>query len=122
MGTSSNTLLLIGYLQFVPIQFKSLTLHLKHQQIKMVVETYSDKEVAVGTCEMAPEMFQEAIKITKDAIALPTNAEAAKKIKSCFEESMEVIGWQLLVKVMDSSLRIKQKTLLISSLERQSRL
>merc|ERR1711936_366817 len=86
MGTSSSTLLLIGYLQFVPIQFKSLIWHLKHQKIKMVVETYSDKEVAVGTCEMAPEMFQEAIKITKDAIALPTNAEAAKKIKSCFGE------------------------------------
>ena len=52
----------------------------------MVVETYSDKEVAVGTCEMAPEMFQEAIKITKEAIALPTNADAAKKIKSSFDE------------------------------------
>ena len=37
----------------------------------MVVETYSDKEVAVGTCEMTPEMFQEAIKITKEVIALP---------------------------------------------------
>ena len=52
----------------------------------MVVETYSDKEVAVGVCEMAPEMFQEAIKITKEAISLPTNAEAAKKIKSDFDE------------------------------------
>ena len=63
----------------------------------MVVETYSDKEVAVGTCEMAPEMFQEAIKITKEAIALPTNAEAAKKIKSCFDEKyggnwMAIVG------------------------------
>ena len=63
----------------------------------MVVETYSDKEVAVGTCEMAPEMFQEAIKITKEAIALPTNADAAKKIKSSFDEKyggnwMAVVG------------------------------
>ena len=32
----------------------------------------NNKEVAVGTCEMAPEMFQEAIKITKEVIALPT--------------------------------------------------
>ena len=51
----------------------------------MVVETYSDKEVAVGTCEMSPEMFQAAIKITKEAIG-GTSAEAAKKIKSCFDE------------------------------------
>ena len=58
----------------------------KQQQINMVVETYSDKEVAVGTCEMSPEMFQEAIKITKEAIGSPTSAEAAKKIKSCFDE------------------------------------
>merc|ERR1711909_44627 len=84
MGTSSSTLLLIGYLHFVPIQFKSLTLHLKHQQIKMVVETYSDKEVAVGTCEMAPEMFAEACK-------------AAKEIKDCFDEKyggnwMAIVG------------------------------
>ena len=34
----------------------------------MVVETYSDKEVAVGTCEMTPDMFNEAIKVTKEAI------------------------------------------------------
>ena len=52
----------------------------------MAVETYSDKEVAVGTCEMTPDMFNEAIKITKEAIALPTNAEAAKKIKEYFDE------------------------------------
>jgi hypothetical protein len=52
----------------------------------MVVETYSDKEVAVGSCEMSPDMFNEAIKITKEAIALPTNAEAAMKIKSSFDE------------------------------------
>ena len=63
----------------------------------MVVETYSDKEVAVGVCEMAPEMFQEAIKITKEAISLPTNAEAAKKIKSGFDEKyggnwMAIVG------------------------------
>ena len=51
----------------------------------MVVETYSDKEVAVGVCEMAPEMFQEAIKITKEFISLPV-AEAAKKIKGGFDE------------------------------------
>merc|ERR1711910_271026 len=64
---------------------------------KMVVETYSDKEVAVGTCEMTPEMFQEAIKITKEAITCPTNAEAAKKIKSSFDEKyggnwMAIVG------------------------------
>ena len=47
----------------------------------MVVETYSDKEVAVGTCEMSHDMYNEAIKITKEAIALPTNADAAMKIK-----------------------------------------
>ena len=63
----------------------------------MVVETYSDKEVAVETCEMAPEMFQEAIKITKEAIALPSNAHAAKKIKSSFDEKyggnwMAIVG------------------------------
>ena len=63
----------------------------------MVVETYSDKEVAVGVCEMAPEMFQEAIKITKEAISLPTNGEAAKKIKGDFDEKyggnwMAIVG------------------------------
>ena len=63
----------------------------------MVVETYSDKEVAVGVCEMAPEMFQDAIKITKEATSLPTNAEAAKKIKSDFDEKyggnwMAIVG------------------------------
>ena len=51
----------------------------------MVVETYSDKEVAVGVCEMAPEMFQEAIKITKEHISAPV-ADAAKKIKAGFDE------------------------------------
>merc|ERR1711894_338055 len=55
------------------------------------------KEVAVGTCEMTPEMFQEAIKITKEAITCPTNAEAAKKIKSSFDEKyggnwMAIVG------------------------------
>merc|ERR1712080_646344 len=64
---------------------------------KMVVETYSDKEVAVGTCEMSPDMFNEAIKVTKEAIALPTNAEAAMKIKSYFDEKyggnwMAIVG------------------------------
>ena len=52
----------------------------------MVVETYSDKEVAVGTCEMAPEMLQEDYKTNKKDIALPTNADAAKKIKSSYDE------------------------------------
>ena len=51
----------------------------------MVVETYSDKEVAVGTCEMSPEMFQEAIKVTKENIGA-SSAEAAKKIKASFDE------------------------------------
>merc|ERR1711890_113648 len=37
-------------------------------------------------------------------------------------KSMEAIGWQLLVKAMDSSLLIKQKTLLTFSLEKLSRL
>ena len=50
----------------------------------MVVETYSDKEVAVGTCEMSPEMFQEAIKVTKEHIGA-TSAEDAKKIQSSFD-------------------------------------
>jgi len=63
----------------------------------MVVETYSDKEVAVGTCEMSPDMFNEAIKVTKEAIALPTNAEAAMKIKGYFDEKyggnwMAIVG------------------------------
>merc|ERR1711899_305848 len=53
---------------------------------KMVVETYSDKEVAVGTCEMSPEMFNEAVKITKDNIGAPTNSECASKIKAAFDE------------------------------------
>ena len=53
---------------------------------KMVVETYSDKEVAVGTCEMSPEMFNEAVKITKENIGAPTNAECASKIKAAFDE------------------------------------
>merc|ERR1712141_599029 len=47
---------------------------------------YSDKEVAVGTCEMSPEMFNEAVKITKDNIGAPTNAECASKIKAAFDE------------------------------------
>ena len=50
----------------------------------MVVETYSDKEVAVGTCEMAPDMFQEVIAITKDNVAKP-NAEAATAIKAALD-------------------------------------
>jgi hypothetical protein len=63
----------------------------------MVVETYSDKEVAVGTCEMAPEMFSEAIKITKEAIGGGTSAHAAKTIKNCFDEKyggnwMAIVG------------------------------
>ena len=63
----------------------------------MVVETYSDKEVAVGTCEMSPDMFNEAIKVTKEAIALPTNTEAATKIKGYFDEKyggnwMAIVG------------------------------
>ena len=63
----------------------------------MVVETYSDKEVAVGTCEMTPDMFNEAIKVTKEAIALPTNTEAATKIKGYFDEKyggnwMAIVG------------------------------
>merc|ERR1711890_150477 len=37
-------------------------------------------------------------------------------------ESMEAIGWQLLVRAMDSSLLIKQQTSPISSLEKPSRL
>ena len=53
---------------------------------KMVVETYSDKEVAVGTCEMSPEMFNEAVKITKENIGAPTNSECASKIKAAFDE------------------------------------
>merc|ERR1712066_359133 len=53
---------------------------------KMVVETYSDKEVAVGTCEMSPEMFNEAVKITKENIGAPTNSECASKIKIAFDE------------------------------------
>ena len=88
----------------------------------MVVETYSDKEVAVGTCEMAPEMFQEAIKIQKMPLRYQRMLKLQRRSRAVLMKSMEVIGWQLLVKVMDSSLRIKQKTLLISSLERQSRL
>merc|ERR1712080_157288 len=52
----------------------------------MVVETYSDKEVAVGTCEMSPEMFNEAVKITKENIGAPTNSECASKIKAAFDE------------------------------------
>merc|ERR1711934_590650 len=52
----------------------------------MVVETYSDMEVAVGTCEMSPEMFNEAVKITKENIGALTNAECASKIKAAFDE------------------------------------
>ena len=66
----------------------------------MVVETYSDKEVVVGTCEMSPEMFQEAIKLTKEAIGSPTSAEAANKIKSCFDEKYGGNWWSLLVKAI----------------------
>ena len=50
----------------------------------MVVETYSDKEVAVGTCEMAPDMFQEVIAITKENVAKP-NADAATAIKAALD-------------------------------------
>ena len=62
----------------------------------MVVETYSDKEVAVGTCEMAPEMFAEACKVAKETLR-ETPAEAAKKIKDCFDEKyggnwMAIVG------------------------------
>merc|ERR1739844_401580 len=53
---------------------------------KMVVETWGDKEVAVGTCEMSPEMFNEAVKMTKENIGAPTNAERASKIKAAFDE------------------------------------
>ena len=49
----------------------------------MVLETYSDKEVAVGTCEMAPEMFADACKVAKETLR-ERPAEAAKKIKDCF--------------------------------------
>ena len=50
----------------------------------MVVETFSDKEVAVGTCEMAPDMFQEVIAITKENVAKP-NADAATAIKAALD-------------------------------------
>ena len=63
----------------------------------MVAETYSNKEVAVGICEMAREIFQKANKITKEANVLPTNADAAKNIKSSFDDkywndSMAIFG------------------------------
>ena len=53
---------------------------------KMALETYSDKEVTVETCEMAPEMLQEAIQIIKKAFVLPSNEEVVKTIKNVFDE------------------------------------
>ena len=50
----------------------------------MVVETYSDKEVAVGTCEMAPDMFQDVIAITKENVG-KSNAESATAIKAALD-------------------------------------
>merc|ERR1712080_544691 len=87
----------------------------------MVIETYSDKEVAVGTCEMAPEMFADACKIAKDLLE-ERLLKLPRKSRTSLMESMEAIGWQLLVSAMDSSLLIKQQTSPISSLEKPSRL
>ena len=88
----------------------------------MVVETYSDKEVAVGVCEMAPEMFQEAIKITKEAISLPTNGEAAKKIKGDFDEKYGGNWMAIVGEGLDYTLLIRQKTSHISLLVRPNQL
>merc|ERR1712080_564340 len=85
----------------------------------MVVETYSDKEVAVGTCEMAPEMFADACKKPKNLLE-ERLLKLPRKSRASLMKSMEEIGWQLLVRDMDSSLLIKQKTLPISSLEKLS--
>ena len=51
----------------------------------MAVETYSDKEVAVGNVEMDHEMFHEAITATKEGMLLPTDAECAKHVKEHFD-------------------------------------
>lgn len=55
------------------------------------------------------ENNREVIKVRKESIALPTNAEASKSIKDYFNESMEAIGWQLMVRATDSLLRIRQQ-------------
>merc|ERR1712080_196735 len=61
-------------------------------------------------------MFNEAIKVTKEAIALPTNAEAAMKSKSYFDEKYGVNWMAIVGEGYGLSLLIRQKTSHISSL------